>query len=60
MRKIFSFFFIILLLISFLSYYINLFAEEFTEINYSEEIRKPVASGTFYPGSTEELKEKID
>jgi len=62
MRKIFPFFFIIflLILISFSSYNINPFAEELTEINYSEEIRKPVVSGTFYPGSAEELKEKIE
>ena len=39
---------------------IGLFAEEFTEINYSNKIRKPVVSGIFYPGSAEELKEKID
>ena len=60
MRKIFSILFIILLLMSFLSCDINLFAEELTEINYSNEIRKPAVSGTFYPGSPEELKEKIE
>lgn len=60
MRKIFSILFIILLLMSFLSCDINLFAEEFKEINYSEETRKPVVSGTFYPDSAKELKEKIE
>jgi len=60
MRKIFLFFFIILLLMSFLSCNIDLFAGEFIEINYSNETRKPVVSGIFYPGSAEELKEKID
>jgi AmmeMemoRadiSam system protein B len=44
----------------FLSCNINLFAEELTEINYSSRIRKSAVSGIFYPGSAEELKEKID
>jgi AmmeMemoRadiSam system protein B len=60
MRKIFSILFILLLLIPFLISNINLFAEELTEINYSSKIRKPAVSGIFYPGSAEELKEKID
>ncbi|GAG94121.1 unnamed protein product [marine sediment metagenome] len=60
MKKIFSILFILLLLIPFLISNINLFAEEFKEINYSNDIRKPVVSGIFYPGSAEELKEKID
>lgn len=60
MKKIFSFLVTILLLISFLSCGNNLFAEELKEINYSEEIRKPAVCGIFYPGSAEELKEKIN
>ncbi len=60
MRKIFSILYIILLLMSFLSYNIDLFAEEFTEINYGNEIRKPAVCGIFYSDSPEELKEKIN
>ncbi|MCK4240052.1 MAG: hypothetical protein KAX30_00385, partial [Candidatus Atribacteria bacterium] len=60
MRKIFSILFILPLLIPFLISNINLSAEELTDINYNSKIRKPVVSGTFYPGSAEELKEKID